>query len=58
MVSVHNTPAAATFAVKIQPRARKNAITGELEDAIQLSLTAPPAEGRVNEACIKFRQIF
>jgi uncharacterized protein len=54
MVSVHNTPAGATFAVKIHPRARKNAITGELEDAIQLSLTAPPAEGRANEACIKF----
>jgi uncharacterized protein len=58
MVSVHNTPADATFAVKIHPRARKNAITGELEDAIELSLTAPPAKGRADEACIKFRQIF
>ena len=54
MVSVHNTPAGATFAVKIHPRARKNAITGELEDAIELSLTAPPVEGRADEACIEF----
>jgi uncharacterized protein len=54
MFSIHDTPAGATFAVKIHPRARKNAITGELGDAIKLSLTAPPVEGRANEACIEF----
>ena len=54
MISIHNTPAGATFAVKIHPRARKNAITGEIGDALKLSLTAPPREGRANEACIEF----
>ena len=54
MFSIHDTPAGATFAVQLHPRARKNAITGELGDAIKLSLTAPPVEGRANEACIKF----
>ncbi len=54
MVSIHDTPAGATFAVKIHPRARKNAITGEIGDALKLSLTAPPLEGRANEACIAF----
>ncbi len=54
MISIHDTPAGATFAVKIHPRARKNAITGELEDALKLSLKAPPVEGRANEACIEF----
>ncbi len=54
MISIHNTTAGTTFAVKIHPRARKNAITGELGDAIKLSLTAPPVEGRANEACIAF----
>ena len=54
MVSIQDTPAGATFAVKIHPRARKNAITGELGDALKLSLTAPPVEGRANEACIEF----
>jgi uncharacterized protein len=54
MVPIHDTPAGATFAVKIHPRARKNAVTGELGDALKLSLTAPPVEGRANEACIEF----
>ncbi len=54
MVAIHDMPAVATFAVKIHPRARKNAITGELGDALKLSLTAPPVEDRANEACIEF----
>jgi uncharacterized protein len=54
LVSVHDSPAGATFAVKIHPRARNNAITGELGGALRLSLTAPPVEGRANEACIEF----
>ena len=43
-----------TFAVKVHPRAKKNAITGELGDALKVSLTAPPVEGKANEACIEF----
>ena len=54
MISIHDTLAGATFAVKVHPRAKKNAITGELGDALKLSLTAPPVEGRANEACIEF----
>jgi uncharacterized protein (TIGR00251 family) len=54
MVAIQDTPAGATFAVKVHPRAKKNAITGELGGAIKLSLTAPPVDGRANEACIEF----
>jgi uncharacterized protein len=54
MVSIHETPAGVSFVVKVHPRARKNAITGELGDALKLSLTAPPVEGQANEACIEF----
>jgi uncharacterized protein YggU (UPF0235/DUF167 family) len=54
MVSIHDTAAGATFAVKVHPRARQNALTGELGDALKLSLTASPVEGRANEACIEF----
>jgi uncharacterized protein len=43
-----------TFAVKVRPRAKKNAITGELGDSLKLSLTTPPVEGRANDACIGF----
>jgi hypothetical protein len=47
-------PKGVTFAVKIHPRAKRNAITGELGDALKVCLTAPPIDGRANEACIKF----
>ncbi|MGB8061197.1 MAG: DUF167 domain-containing protein [Candidatus Sulfotelmatobacter sp.] len=43
-----------TFAVKIHPRAKKEGISGELGEALKLSLTAPPLEGRANQACIEF----
>ena|SRR5205807_7669876 len=54
MVTIHDTPSGATFAVKVHPRAKRNAITGEVGDALKLSLTAPPIEGRANEACVEF----
>ena len=43
-----------TFAVRVHPRAKKNAITGEFGDALKVALTAPPVDGRANEACIAF----
>jgi len=54
MIEVHDTRAGATFAVKVQPRARKNAVTGELDGALKVALTAPPVEGKANQACIEF----
>ena len=54
MIPVQQTGDGISFAVKIHPRAKKNAITGVLGDALQVSLTAPPVEGRANEACIEF----
>jgi uncharacterized protein (TIGR00251 family) len=54
MFAVHQASEGATFTVKVHPRARKNAITGELGDALKLALTSPPVEGRANEACIEF----
>jgi uncharacterized protein (TIGR00251 family) len=54
MITIHDTPGGATFAVKIHPRAKKNAITGEVGDALKLSLTAPPVDGKANAACVEF----
>ena len=54
MIPIHDTTTGVTFLVKVHPRARKNAITGALGDALKLSLTAPPTEGRANDACVEF----
>ncbi len=54
MITVRDSSAGATFQVKVQPRAKKNAIVGEVGDALKLALTAPPLEGRANEACVAF----
>lgn len=44
----------ATFSIRIHPRAKKNAITGEIGDALKVSLTSPPVDGKANAACIEF----
>ena len=54
MIPIRDTPSGATFQVKVHPRARKNAITGVVGDALKLALTAPPVEGRANEAVIAY----
>ena len=54
MIPLFEFDSGISFAVKIHPRAKKNAITGELGDALKVSLTAPAIEGRANDACIEF----
>jgi uncharacterized protein (TIGR00251 family) len=54
MAVMKDSPAGVTFTVKVHPRARKNAITGQLGDALKLSLAAPPIDGKANAACIDF----
>jgi uncharacterized protein len=54
MITLKENNGGVSFAVKVHPRARENAITGEVGGALKLSLTTPPIEGRANEACIAF----
>lgn len=54
MIPLQESTGGVAFAVKVHPRAKKNAITGELGDALKVSLTAPPIEGRANGACVEF----
>jgi uncharacterized protein len=42
--------AAITFHVRVQPRASRDAIDGELNGALKVRLTAPPLDGRANDA--------
>ena len=54
MIPIYDSPSGVTFAVKVHPRAKKNAITGEVGDALKVALTAPPVDGKANEACVEF----
>jgi len=54
MIDLKESQAGTTFAVKIHPRAKKNAITGQVGDALKVALTAPPIDGKANQACIEF----
>ena len=54
LIPVRETAGGVSFSVKVHPRARKNAVTGQVGEALKVSLTAPPAEGRANQACIEF----
>jgi uncharacterized protein len=54
LIPIRDTDKGATFAVRVQPRASRNAIAGEMGDALKLALTAPPVEGKANEACVEF----
>ncbi len=54
MIPIKDTPGGASFAVKVQPRAKRNAVAGTIGNALKLALTAPPIEGRANQAVIDF----
>lgn len=54
MIPLQESAKGISFAVKVHPRARKNAITGVVGDALKLALTAPPVEGRANQAVVEF----
>ena len=54
MAAFTNWAGGATFTVKIHPRSKQNAITGEIGDALKVALTAPPVDGKANQACIDF----
>jgi uncharacterized protein (TIGR00251 family) len=54
MSVVKETNGAVTLAVKVVPRAHSNQIVGLEGDAIKVRLTAPPVEGKANDALIEF----
>ncbi len=52
---LHDGQHGAALAVRVTPRASRNAIVGVLDDGtIKIHLTAPPVEGEANQALLDF----
>jgi uncharacterized protein (TIGR00251 family) len=54
MIPIRDYDCGASFSARVHPRAKRNAITGQRGDQLKLSLTAPPVDGKANQACIDF----
>jgi uncharacterized protein (TIGR00251 family) len=54
MLDIHERDGGVVFAVRVQPRASKDEIAGEMAGALKVRLQAPAVEGRANEALIEF----
>lgn len=53
--NLHDGKKGAALAVRVTPRAKKNEIVDILSDGtVKVHLTAPPVEGKANEALLKF----
>ena len=53
-LDVRDTPEGLTLRVRVQPRASRDRLGGEREGALVVRLTAPPVEGKANEALARF----
>jgi uncharacterized protein (TIGR00251 family) len=49
-VKIAENEGSVSFTVRVQPRASRDEIAGEYQDGLKIRLTAPPVDGRANEA--------
>ena len=54
MLELQERDGAVIFPVRVQPRASKHEIAGEMDGALKVRLQAPAVEGRANEALVEF----
>ena len=54
MLEIHEREGAVTFQVRVQPRASKDEVTGEMAGALKVRLRAPAVEDRANVALMEF----
>ena len=54
MLEIREWEGVVTFLVRVQPRASKDEIAGEMGGALKVRLQAPAVEDRANEALVEF----
>lgn len=54
MIDIRESNSGVTLTVRLQPKASKTAVLGEMDGALKITVTAPPVDGRANDACIRF----
>jgi uncharacterized protein len=54
MLEVEQREGAVIFSTRVQPRASKDEIAGEIGGALKVRLRAPAVEDRANEALVEF----
>ena len=54
MLEIQERDGAATFSVRVQPRARRDELAGEMNGALKIRLQAPAVENHANDALIEF----
>ena len=50
MIEISERDGSVVFAVRVTPRASRDAIEGDYQGALRVRLTAPPVEDRANDA--------
>jgi len=54
MLDLRQRDGAVVLSVRVQPRASRDEVAGEMAGALRIRLQAPAVEGRANEALIEF----
>ena len=54
MLDIFERDGVVTFAVRVQPRASRDEVVGEMDGALKVRLQAPAIEGRANEALVEY----
>jgi uncharacterized protein (TIGR00251 family) len=54
MITLRDTAYGCVLPVRVHPGAKRNAITGEHDGAVKISITTPPTDGKANDALIAF----
>jgi len=53
MIAIQDHPSGISFMLRVQPKSSRNQIVGAQGDVLKLKVTAPPAEGAANKACVE-----